>query len=223
LVVVDGLLTRHVEYLELCETWHDIDRERHRLLIVSSLSSRGKAHPEDDLVAGIKEHFVYSWKLEEYYAAIQEQNFYDSVKEYLDSMIDVDNLNHARIIIIRSKEDQIASKYYFAGGSARLMFRFTTREIVNLLNQSINSVAIFRPDIFFGVGLLSDAIINRLFNVYEEKSNKTIVSEYAANEVARIQGPRLIEDLYDATKGSSNPAMDGCLRCGFSLPSNMKV
>jgi hypothetical protein len=143
---------------------------------------------------------VNSWKIEEYYTAIKHNPFFESVKEVLDAST-----------LETTPNELIVSKYHFAGGSARYMFDFKTNEVVDKLDQSVRSVQDVLPYIQGTIGDQSNFVVNRLFNIFVENSKwkQSIVSEYAANQLAMKVGPILVANLVKALKKSSNPAMDG--------------
>jgi len=207
ILVLDGLTDslKDKEIQLKCRAWHVKDLTNRRFVIVSSMTARGKYNPEDDVIQKVKVHTVYSWKLEEYQETVKDQKFLESTKEYLDASI-MDLTSESSKI---TPDDQITSKYYFAGGSSRLMFCFKTQDVVALLDESIQAVHDVNQYIFGTVGIESKLVVNRLFNAYKGKSNSTIVSEYAASELALKLGPRLVENLYQAIKNTTNPALDG--------------
>jgi hypothetical protein len=144
---------------------------------------------------------VNSWKNEEYYQAIAHQPFLQSVKEVLDASIELD----------APPKELIDSKYHFAGGSSRYMFSLPTNVVVDLLDQSVRSVQDILPYIQGTFGYHSNVVVNRLFNMFQDKPfrNRSIVSEYAATQLAMRMGPILIENISESLKQDMNPAMDG--------------
>jgi hypothetical protein len=107
-------------------------------------------------------------------------------------------------------KERIASKYYFAGGSSRFMFGYKTEDVLETLEDSIESVDDILPYIKNTVGARSD-IINRLFGIFKEenKTRTSIISQYAANEIALKSGTQMVGSLYQALKNEGNLAMEG--------------
>ena len=69
-----------------CLDWLKKDREKNRLVIVCSMTSRYKVKHQEDMKNTIEEFLVYSWKKEEYLLAVQHDDFFKTVIENLDSM-----------------------------------------------------------------------------------------------------------------------------------------
>ena len=168
IVVLDGFTdaTDEKPYLLECQDWRSQNFELRRMIVVCSMSSRGKYNVQDDFNEGIKQHFVNSWKIEEYYKAITEDMFYASVKEYLDSSLDSSS--------ILDRKELIESKYYFGGGSSRLMFCFKTKAVENALDDSVLAVNDVAPYIQGTIGGSSDSVVNRLFNVYKDTTGFSV-------------------------------------------------
>ena len=81
------------------------------------------------------------------------------------------------------------------------MFGYKTEEVLETLAKSIDSAGNIMLYIENPIVPRSD-IINRLFNVFKEgyKTRTSIVSQYAANEIALKSGTELVENLYKALK-----------------------
>jgi KaiC/GvpD/RAD55 family RecA-like ATPase len=212
IVFIDGYksLESHSNFLRSCHDWLKQNKEMNRLVVICSMTSRGKTNNEDDKYFNIKEFFVNSWKIDEYYQAVQNEEFFNSIEQYLDSS---QNLEEITMIERTEKErikERIDSKYYFAGGSSRFMFGYKTEEVLETLAKSIDSVGNIMLYIENPIAPRSD-IINRLFNVCKEeyKTSTSIVSQYASDEIALKSGTQLVESLYKALKNEGNPAMEG--------------
>jgi hypothetical protein len=170
------------------------------------MAGRYKASPEEDMLLNIETFFVQSWNHKEYRDAIQQDEFYDSVKHVLDtSLSSDDNL---------SREDLICSKEYFGGNSARLMFLYPVKKIVEQVNSAVDS-AEDCIRLFEGyVGDMSDRAVNRILSSSlspdDDSTRKvSIVSRYAAVKLAMQAGPELIRRLAEVTRRERNPSMDG--------------
>jgi len=202
ILVLDGLTDSPKDNgIQLkCRAWHIKDLTNRRFVIVSSMAARGKYNPEDDEVQKVKVHTVYSWKLEEYEKAIENNKFLESVNGFLDSLDPM---------ISTTAKERIVSKYYFSGGSARFTFHFKTQRVLELLQDSMKAVTDITAYLVGTKGILADDAVNRLFKIYEGALGPSIVSEYAASELALKMGPRSIECLYESLKGEINPALEG--------------
>jgi hypothetical protein len=193
-------IQEHKDIRMLCQRWLSRNVDLCRLVILCSMSSRGKTNYVEDTNHHVKEFFVNSWKIEEYYHAIAHQPFLQSVKEVLDASLELD----------APPKEFIDSKY-FAGGSSRYMFSLPTNVVVGLLDQSVSAVQDILPYIQGTIGDHSNFVVNRLFNIFQDNPfrNRSIVSEYAATQLAMRMGPILIENISQSLKHDLNPAMDG--------------
>jgi hypothetical protein len=147
---------------------------------------------------------MYSWNLEEYKTAIQNDDFFDSIKNNLDSIINTKEKP--------SKEELIESKFYYAGGSSRYMFTFSTNSVIEKLNSAITSCHDIMGYVQNYIGEGSENVINRLFNICKIKSNKrlkSIISEYASIQIGIRFGPSIIKKLFNYIEKYKNPSMEG--------------
>lgn len=209
IVFLDGFALsgrKHNHFQQICYRWLEEDREKRRLAIVCSMSSRYKAKPEDDMELNVEEFFVYSWKEEEYLAAVEQPAFFGNVQSVLDTDLSGET--------VPNPKDLVLSKLYFAGASARWMFHFPTKTIVEQTNQSVASVDDIISYIKGTIGDMSNNVVNRLLStsffphdIFYRKSS--IVSRFAGVMLAIKVGPDLIRRLAQATRHEGNPSMDG--------------
>ncbi|KAI9340591.1 hypothetical protein BDR26DRAFT_861440 [Obelidium mucronatum] len=216
-VFVDGFALnglKHVEVQQCCYAWRKENPTTRRLVVVCSMSSRGKTSLDDDSIDRVKEFFVYSWKLEEYLLAAQYGDFIDGVKQNLDSSVLTEvppsNVSEMPILPI-SSQDLVISKFHFAGGSSRFMFHYPTTVVISYLEESVDGVGDILPYLQGTVGDRSKNVVNRLFGCYSNNGIKKsfIVSKYAATLLAIRRGPDLISNMAQATSQDRNPSMDG--------------
>ena len=87
IVFIDGYksVETHEHFMRVCHDWFYQNNEKNRLVVICSMSSRGKTDGEDDKIDNVKEFFVNSWKINEYYHDIQNEEFFNSIEQYLDS------------------------------------------------------------------------------------------------------------------------------------------
>ena len=207
IVFIDGYTRngpKHIDVQQACYSWLKEDREKRRLVVVCSMSSRYKAKVEEDMMINLEKFDVYSWKEEEYLFAVQNDKFFNHVKTALDSGLPIDS----------PREDLVRSKFYFAGASARWMFLLTTKAVIEQTDESVASVKDIFPYIKGTIGDQSNNVVNRLFSSSFAKDDisprkNSIVSRFAAVLLAITAGPDLIRRLAKATKHDSNPSMDG--------------
>jgi hypothetical protein len=209
IVFLDGYTLngyKHIDVQMACYSWLEKDREKRRLVVVCSMSSRFKARKEEDMELNLEQFDVYSWKKEEYLLAVQNDEFYSHVKTALDSGLQTDDK--------LTPEDLVNSKYYFGGDSARWMFFFTTIAVILQTNESVASVDDIFKYLNGTVGDQSNNVVNRLFSsslaerdMFSRKTS--IISRFAGVMLAIKAGPALIRHLAEATKHDGNPSMDG--------------
>ena len=220
-----------------CLDWLKKDREKNRLVIVCSMTSRYKVKHQEDMKNTIEEFLVYSWKKEEYLLAVQHDDFFKTVIENLDSM-DLNSSNNflekttisdnnssssssanSSSLLLNADSDSsvtradlVESKFHYAGGCSRYMFLFRTTKVISELDISINTVEDIIPYIEGTVGHRSNKVINRLFSMYligSSRKRSWIISRHAACLLAVRFGPDLITNLAKTIAHDSNPSMDG--------------
>jgi DNA polymerase III delta prime subunit len=220
IIFIDGYALngdKHIDIQKTCYSWLKKDKVNRRLVVVCSMSSRGKTKLEEDMMNNVEEFFVYSWGLDEYLAAIQHEAFFNNIKHNLDSSDDLP-LSSAPTDTEPSRIDLIKAKFYFAGGCSRFMFLFKTATVIEYLDESVAAVSDIMQYITGAIGDISNAVINRLFSNYHKpggisrKARHTcIVSEWTASQLAMKGGPGLVKNLAVVTHHQHNPAMNGWL------------
>jgi hypothetical protein len=162
------------------------------------MSARDKSNQDDD---NFEEFFMYSWTKEEYLSAIKVTEFYDSIKNNLDSGPEDSE----------DPVDKVESKHYFSGGCARFMFRYPTAKVKSFLKDSMDAVSDIGPYLQGKIGDRSVNVINRLFSLYNGRTGPEtwVVSRFVSVSYALKRGPGVIKELARAVEGYSNPAMDG--------------
>ncbi|CAM6100288.1 unnamed protein product [Calypogeia fissa] len=207
IVVVDGIRNddRHRAVSDICVGWLGQKYKERRLVFVSSMASRGKSKEDEDSMAGAKEFLVDSWSWDDYIHAVNNKDFYNNIRERLDSSGCED---------LTSPEDLLKSKYFFAGGCPRLMFDYETAEVMEILTRALTSVPKLMRYVEDYQGERSKAVTNRLLiGSYDECGMRvtSIVSKYAATLVAVRLGPKIITALSKVLTDSLNPSMRGWL------------
>ncbi|CAM6100295.1 unnamed protein product [Calypogeia fissa] len=207
ILVVDGIRNddRHRVVRHICEGWLEEKYEERRLVFVSSMASRGKAYPEEDSMAGAKEFLVDSWSWDDYIHAVKNDDFYNGIQKMLDSSGCED---------LKSREDMLKSKYFFAGGCPRLMFDYKTAEVMEILTSALTSVPSLMRYVEDYWGERCKAVTNRLLIGSHDECGMpvtSIVSKYAATLMAVDLGPEIIKRLRNVLRQSLNPSMRGWL------------
>ncbi|KAG3110853.1 hypothetical protein PI125_g9636 [Phytophthora idaei] len=105
------------------------------------MDTLGKRNKKGDDRLKIVECFMYSRKREEYLAAIPNPDFYATVVDKFDatSISDVNDESDDDESLNEKDEKTIVldQKFYFAGGSCRFMFQYTTNEVKGILNNAL--------------------------------------------------------------------------------------
>jgi hypothetical protein len=136
IVFIDGYALngrKHDDILYDCYNWLENNLEKRRLVVVCSMSSRYKAKPEEDMLLNLEEFVVYSWKEQEYFDTVKNEEFFNNVKHVLDVHVSTDDSS-------ATPEEFVRTKLYYAGTSARWMFLFPTTTIMKLTNISLDYV-----------------------------------------------------------------------------------
>ncbi|OAJ44884.1 hypothetical protein BDEG_28068 [Batrachochytrium dendrobatidis JEL423] len=164
IVFIDGYTSngqKHIYVQQACYSWLEEDREKRRLVVVCSMSSRYKAKLEEDMLLNLKQFNVYSWKEEEYIHAVQNDEFFNHVKAVLDSDLQIDS----------SREDLVRSKLYFAGASARFTF---VNDIFPYVKGTIGDQSNNVVDRLFSSSLKGPDLIRKLANATRHDGNPSM-------------------------------------------------
>lgn len=199
----------HVVIGRQCHAWLEENFEKRRLVILTSMSGRGKTNYNDDSALNVKEYRGQSWTFDELLQAIEDVEFFDDIKKNLDSSNDGDRLG-----LLKTPGELVESKFYFGGGSSRFMFDNSTAEVIEDLRDAIGTVDDIMPYLQCTIGDRSHGVVNRLFTYNEDATGKPlsgIISQFAATSLAAKVGPSLIKSLSHALRGNLNPAMEGWL------------
>ncbi|KAJ3388803.1 hypothetical protein HDU84_009402 [Entophlyctis sp. JEL0112] len=171
------------------------------------MHSRRYPSSTTDLLCNIKEHFVESWSLGDYKAAVENKQFYANISHNLDVSNDSDSIQQI-------PSQLVESKLYFAGGSSRFMFDFNTDDVIEMINVSVSVSTGVMPYLLNAIGDRSEKVINRLCSCVIDQYGKRstfIVSKYAATSLAMKEGPELIHRISEATWYFENLLIDGWL------------
>jgi len=212
LVVIDGYLrheSHHAHCYRACTTWLLGDRQNRRVIVVTSMSG-GKVRDrfEDDV--NLMPHTVVSWTTGEYLNAVKCDAFYKRVKAMLALH---DTAVHIGMRIRKrngTKEEQIMSKHYLAGGSCRYMFEKTAAVVKQRLDRALTSCRNLE-NLFQGiVGDSSLDAVNHLTARYMhgEEASWMPVSKYVAMKLAEVAEVGVLKRLLD---GTSIPSIRGYL------------
>jgi hypothetical protein len=190
---------------EACLRWYRSDREAHRLIILSSMAARPKAKFHLDLKRNIEEFYSESWMLEEYQNAIEDDNLFSAVLENLDAIESVPDIKPTR-------QELVEAKHYFAGGSARYMFVYRTKAIIDELTNALNYVTDFLTYIENRTGIAGPDSVTRFLGYYPRTTSsghKTVclISQFLGSLFASAAGPDRVKRFCRIF--SQNPSMNG--------------
>ena len=166
-ILIDGLRDQDAQLEDLVEGWCHLDRQNRRLVW---LSSDGVDNDENDCDASDADRATFhqwSWKLEEYRAAMENPEFRSNVSD----------------VVI---ESTLVAKYFFAGGCARYMFGYSIADvkerICKAVRNQMKSVRAGPTKAHFELGS-----VHSLFSFFGGQTYE-IVSQYAEEELVRHCG-----------------------------------
>ncbi len=201
IVIIDGITDNDTHtMLTSCVFSFDLNPKRQSISVASMAI---KINTEDDEYNQIDVFTSYPWSLQEYFRAVIDAAFFESVKYYLtvgsNAALDESELE---ILII--------NKYYFAGCSARWMFGKTLDIVLKDIDKHFASVH-NSIDILKGVvGEKSSISINHLMCSYPGNSDKKFFSsQYIAKRALQAGGSEAIRLAYGIASALQNPSFTG--------------
>ncbi|KAE9076037.1 hypothetical protein PF007_g24775 [Phytophthora fragariae] len=187
---------------------------KERLLVCSSMATLGKLNQEDAKLEQIRVFSMYSWTLADYETAVADGVFY----KYVVSKMDATQANEVNDdgdeeepSEAEKKKHALDCKFYYAGGSCRFMFLYTTDEVKQRLQNAVDSIANKNDLILYCSGSWHRDTINTLYGKADGGGGLFPVSSYAASLFAKESGADIITLLASRLNTSKNPAMDGHL------------
>ncbi|GMF16749.1 unnamed protein product [Phytophthora lilii] len=201
-----------------CKRWHQDDKTNRRLVCVCSLATPGRAYrpeaykPIPTLVdtQGSTESEDVEMKI----IAGSDDVEMSIVDEDVDGHMVAEMISVASVFpksnnALEERQKLLETKYFVAGGNARLMFEEETERAIEILNFAIRRVHDVELYLHGHVGDASPSVVNCLLACYytAEGSDIRVVSSYVVRKFAIIVGPRLLEKF--AKICTVNPSMDG--------------
>lgn len=204
-LVIDGL-TNDPKLRALFDwsvRWQCMKTDKRRLLHVSSMGSSGARNPVDDESRGIKVFRQLSWTLSEYMEALKHEDFVSRVSENLDAC-DVH-------VADRSLEQRTLAKFHYAGGCARWMFQWKTREVMKAIAEAVQAASKLSTIVDTSCGNHSPDLANSLISIYTagDVEVRDIVSRHAAWVIACQLGPTQVKMAAQFFEADGNPALSG--------------
>jgi hypothetical protein len=204
-VFLDGFTSSDIQapFKTSCFRWLERNFEKRRLVIISSLSTRGKSS-EDNRIFGVEEFFVCSWMQDEFRQACAEDSFFFSIAPNLDSSLPSTSP--------ATRDALVDSKHHFSGGSMRFFADYSTADVIRKVDEAIEAVSDLRPYLDGSIGLAASNVINRLIGCFigeDGWKKRCVISRFAAIQFALKIGPKAVLQLAQALHQDSNPSMDG--------------
>ncbi|CAK4616803.1 unnamed protein product [Aphanomyces euteiches] len=197
----------HKSVLEKIEATLGMNKD-HRFVVCSSMATLGKRNVNDDQHTATKFFFMHSWLRSEYHEALLGGSFYDSVKDKLDATSPSEVNEEIQLANLEDLEAKIDWKYYYAGGSCRFMFEFTTDKVKTVLEDGVECTPNKNDLIAYCGGKYHTDEINRLYGMNKDRE-RFAVSAYALSLFVKACGPEAIVELAHRLDASKNPSMDG--------------
>ncbi|KAF4128640.1 hypothetical protein GN958_ATG22199 [Phytophthora infestans] len=183
------------------------------------MATLGKRNREDDALAKITPYLMYSWVKEEYVAAIRNEKFFATVRDKFD-FTDVYEVNdESEDDGPLSEEDQKAQaldwKFYFAGGSCRYMFQYTTKWLKDTVDEAIASVLNKADLVKYCSGNYHHETIHKLYGMHRYdldgrvRHGRVPVSSYVASRFAAECSEHAIMELVADYNTSRNISLKG--------------
>ena len=111
-------------------------------------------------------------------------------------------------------KDRVAAKYYYAGGSARYMFRMKTADVINFVERGLNEITDKTQYLTSMIGDRTTETRNRILGSFLNNKGERysfLLSEYAAVLVGISAGPPGVRAIHLAIKAYANRAIEGWL------------
>eukprot|EP00960_Hanusia_phi_P026438 746244-Hanusia_phi.AAC.1 len=209
--ILDGYTNSEApaELVKTLRLWQKNDESNRRVLIVCSMGALRKSF---DGEPEMPEYLLEPWTHTEYLSAVQNDNFYESVKDQLDarllSLTGEDVVKKSRRTMIR--ENKVDLKFYFAGGSSRYMFAYKTKRLIDHLTKAMGDVHSFHKGM--DQGARATVVVNQLFSASQTDGNRVVhlpVSQYVARELSYYMGPDTLKRFSTSFCPDQNPVMKG--------------
>ena len=226
ILVLDGV-TRdsYNERLEQLVFWRKAGPNRSAFLTVSNKIERLHPHELENMKEkGLYNYFTqHSWTLDEFLAAfvnedesasplfVENEDIFKSEWEISNDSKEARKRNRSGSGKFTTIREIITQKYFFVGGSARWMVRFTKAETEIAIRHSINDASRVGDILDFNLGPKSPAAKTHLYSSMEANGITVyaIVSERATQLLVETYGVNGIKTLYGHARKLNNPAFLG--------------
>ena len=220
IIVVDGVTEgESQEYTRNLFYWEGYRKHRKCVQVASTQLRINKV---DDKIDKILRFKLPPWTLQEYITACRDREFYNEVSCMFEDLREGAANEDIASLKDEDREDVIAEKFFYAGGSARWMFNFTTKQVMEEIMDESQKVDSFNTLIKGGGGDASKSTVNHLWVEYPVASGGGLkksfffVSQYVAREMLRLCGAADMKLLYTMARDLRNPALLGwVIEMGF--------
>jgi hypothetical protein len=170
-IFIDALIDKDSIVVKEVDRWYVRDRDNRRVIIQTSDGICNGFNDESAAIADQSVFRQWSWKLEEYQKAMENEDFRKRVEPVMDAGDEFFT-------------DDVLAKFFYAGGCARYMFHFSTATVKKRIDTAIR-----KQQQSFGEAssCLSLASVNRLFG-FKGPDTYDIISEYARNRMVEFFG-----------------------------------
>ena len=173
ILILDGFLNTNIEHDQTrndAQFWRIRDQYNCRIIRISWMSSRRNVNDGEDLIYRVREHLVPSWTRREYDEALKIPDLLSSVSSSLGSPPGNSE---------QGLQELIDRKFYFAGGSARYMFQFATKDIKESLDKALRSVPSKPHESYFMMSARGGNNLNSLVALHPSPSSENNLREEA--------------------------------------------
>eukprot|EP01124_Arcella_intermedia_P018802 TRINITY_DN2593_c0_g1_i5.p1 TRINITY_DN2593_c0_g1~~TRINITY_DN2593_c0_g1_i5.p1 ORF type:complete len:257 (+),score=33.23 TRINITY_DN2593_c0_g1_i5:749-1519(+) len=220
-MLLDGLTNNNsYNLLGRLSAWFQENKKR-KEIIISSLPLSIKS--QDLMTFDIQTFLMPSWSLLEYRSAILDKDFYTSIQHFLDvfkikdedQKIDEDQVEFEKP---KTPTELLDMKFFYAGGSARWMFSYSTKSTRAEIQDHIQRIDDPKKLITGLGGVRSDHSVNHLMMGFGnfENHNYFLISEYASRIVSEKCENEFVIMATSSRLAKENPTFDGWIfECDF--------
>jgi hypothetical protein len=203
LVVLDGIrdFESHRTLQGKCVLWKSKNTTKNQVVFISSMKMR--IYAEDD---SVQEFRVSAWKLEELIEAVDDDDFFEQVRSYLD----VTNQG-------TSRGELVTAKFHFTGGSVLDMFAKNTAKIRRDIDEIVLAMATTTVAPGSVINIVHEVLMEKAQSIYKRiptsedaaEYEVIIASKYLFDRIAASHGSAIFAFLKQLFQAHKNPSMIG--------------
>jgi len=192
ILIIDGARNENFKKISGKASLHAMSKGK--LVIVSSLQLDWGV--EDFKLLKLKKVESPGWTLQEYQKACQDAKFYESVEENLSTDL-----------TLKTVEEKVEEKFFYAGHSARWMFLFNVNEVMQDAQTHLKKVNDPSHLLQMNGGVKSPNYVNHLTSTFGDKV--MFVSQYVTRQLTRSSNAHFIREATIHAAQLKNGAFDG--------------